>query len=589
MIPQNIRKEHIISALDEIRNKGVPKGRDSKKYKLISDGQPFPPKYVVSLANKYANGEELDPSVFNGGAETNSYLESRGFRVVNVSSPGKPLKISIGPTIIPEQPHEVRKSKHDERCPECKKIVEAMLRKLYGVVESNYKFTVGAHIEDYRGRPFYSDLEKIFTDLQNYRGYKSFVGTSTLPRCDYFIPNPGFLVEFDESQHFTIPRKRALLNYPDSLKLGFFKEKWINLCSKIQATDNDPCYRDEQRAWYDTLRDFLPEIEGLAPTVRLYSKDMRWCSLDPDRRDDVKRFQNLIESRQIGSEGDFIAVVIIESESTGPEDQRQNGPRLNALIEIIERVAEEMNGDGVILLPGGYYSSGEKPGKTEFNKVENEISEVLRTIKQNIIVCLGIDGTVFGTGKERCAHDQLAIAVGKEGITSIGRKFYPTGGEEGVIQLADDHNSLEEGCSRVFVLNGVSYYLAVCYDVFGIKHQALANPGVNVVLDLIHSFFPVGEGPSGVSLFTRHGIAGASRQWDCPIFGTAVFFNRNVPEDWPSGMYWNQGSKNTKQFSYTDNPIKEFNSWEHKIPTISVFPEGKALIKLYSIQDSMMK
>ncbi len=29
-------------------------------------------------------------------------------------------------------------------------------------------------------------------------------------------------------------------------------------CDRVHARDNEPCYRDEQRAWYDTLRDILP-------------------------------------------------------------------------------------------------------------------------------------------------------------------------------------------------------------------------------------------------------------------------------------------------------------------------------------------
>jgi hypothetical protein len=55
------------------------------------------------------------------------------------------------------------------------------------------------------------------------------------------------------------------------LELGFDKKRWIRLCETIGAKDNDPPYRDEQRAWYDTLRDFLPSIRGLKPTIRLHS------------------------------------------------------------------------------------------------------------------------------------------------------------------------------------------------------------------------------------------------------------------------------------------------------------------------------
>lgn len=45
-----------------------------------------------------------------------------------------------------------------------------------------------------------------------------------------------------------------------------------------------------------------------------------------------------------------------------------------------------------------------------------------------------------------------------------------------------------------------------------------------------------GYGPSGDVDFARKGFAGASQQWDCPVFGTAVFFDRAIPENWPTGV-----------------------------------------------------
>ena len=44
-----------------------------------------------------------------------------------------------------------------------------------------------------------------------------------LAGCDYWVPDPGFIVEFDESQHFTSPRKRALSVYADTAPLGFLR------------------------------------------------------------------------------------------------------------------------------------------------------------------------------------------------------------------------------------------------------------------------------------------------------------------------------------------------------------------------------
>jgi hypothetical protein len=72
MIPKNIDEDHIFSAIREIDKKGIPKSRKSKRFQLLYNGKYYPPKYVISLANKYANRMELEPSEFSGGQETNS-------------------------------------------------------------------------------------------------------------------------------------------------------------------------------------------------------------------------------------------------------------------------------------------------------------------------------------------------------------------------------------------------------------------------------------------------------------------------------------------------------------------------------------
>ena len=94
--------------------------------------------------------------------------------------------------------------------------------------------------------------------------------------------------------------------YPEELTLGFDRSKWIALCERIHARDNDPLYRDEQRAWYDTLRDFLPSLQNLQPTVRLYAKDCTWCSFDPHSPEDVKKFEAVLKGTHKNWEIEFI-------------------------------------------------------------------------------------------------------------------------------------------------------------------------------------------------------------------------------------------------------------------------------------------
>ena len=153
------------------------------------------------------------------------------------------------------------------------------------------------HVSEYEETFVFSTLQNVVKRLEEYRGFRfeEFVKAKTLAPCDFWVPDPGFIVEFDERQHFTIPRKLALSMYPAVQPLGFSQERWIALCEHHMATDNDPPYRDEQRAWYDTLRDLIPLLHGYRPTVRLYPCDLTWCSLDPESSDDRQYFLDALQ------------------------------------------------------------------------------------------------------------------------------------------------------------------------------------------------------------------------------------------------------------------------------------------------------
>jgi hypothetical protein len=227
MIPKNITKEHVAEAIKEINASKLEfQRRKSRKYFLIVDDKEYPPKYVLSLANKYANGHELNPEFFSGGNETNTFLEKLGFKVIESSlSPKASSLVSL-------QKSHPKKSQasHTERCPNCKKTIEQMLRKMFSDVKVNHSFDLGSLGEEFAATPFGRDINRIFTSLQKYRGHNNFVRAKKLPPCDFFIPSPGFIVEFDESQHFTWSRAISLENYPDNLPLGFPLKRWIDIC-----------------------------------------------------------------------------------------------------------------------------------------------------------------------------------------------------------------------------------------------------------------------------------------------------------------------------------------------------------------------
>ncbi len=83
-IPKNILREHVLKAIKEIDERGVEKGRESKTWILVYNGQEYPTKYVISLANKYANGEPLDSPLFTT-QQARRYLKKLGFKVIKIA------------------------------------------------------------------------------------------------------------------------------------------------------------------------------------------------------------------------------------------------------------------------------------------------------------------------------------------------------------------------------------------------------------------------------------------------------------------------------------------------------------------------
>ena len=282
MIPSFITKTHILEAMRRIIQEGVPTKKESKLYCVVKDGLHFPPKHTIAVAHQVATGRCLSSNQFAGGREANNFLKNHGFHIVRCG--GSCTDSSDPITFLP--------TGHSERCSECKIRVLELLENIYGTCLVNHKFFWRTHLSSYAGTPIHSALQRVAAILEKYRGFgfEDFVRTKTLPPCDYWVPDPGFIVEFDESQHFTNPRKLALSAYPGDQPLGFSREHWVKLCEQHDAKDNDPPYRDEQRAWYDTLRDLAPPLHGCRPTVRLHALDSPWCSLDANSSSDRRRF-----------------------------------------------------------------------------------------------------------------------------------------------------------------------------------------------------------------------------------------------------------------------------------------------------------
>ena len=196
-----------------------------------------------------------------------------------------------------------RTSRHSERCHACKVRVAQLLERIYGHCELDHSFGWRTGLADYEQTSIDGTLREVARALERHRGFAigEFVRSRLLARCDYWVPDPGCIVEFDESQHFTASRRLALSVFADMPQLGFSAKRWMGLCDHHNARDNDPPFRDEQRAWYDTLRDLVPLINGMEPTARLYARDEVWCALDPDSPKDQEHFLGLLHRERTPS------------------------------------------------------------------------------------------------------------------------------------------------------------------------------------------------------------------------------------------------------------------------------------------------
>jgi len=260
----------------------------------------------------------------------------------------------------------------------------------------------------------------------------------------------------------------------------------------------------------------------------------------------------------------WIATVLIESnEQYGHTDNKQ---RLKLLLKILKETSSQNQGSGIILFPAGYFQTSRFKPSARYHQFVNPIKRALKkTRNRRIVVVFGVDGRNASKRRFPIFKDQIALAVDQNGIATEARKYHPTTGEKSTAVVAKNYLVKENGKPRTLELNGKRFYLAVCYDLYGIRQRSLQNPGVDGVLNLIHQFTARCQceteickcgSASGDVYWAKNGMVGASMKWNCPIYGSVVFFNRKIPERWPSGVLVKGSVKNTKTWRYEENQIR---------------------------------
>lgn len=212
----------------------------------------------------------------------------------------------------------------------------------------------------------------------------------------------------------------------------------------------------------------------------------------------------------------WVCTVVLESSAS---DFRSNQSRMDTMRELLPCLVDSgQSEDVVILFPGGWLSAP-KDATDVIRRAEACVRDGLAGTADRTVVCLGVDG--------RNGRDQLGVAIGRDGVKAIARRFYPHEDDRELVEFAESHTALERGFRRTFTLGDKTFYLSVCYDVYGIRKKELPKPrgGVDAILEMIHRFGPE---QGGDRYYASNGLAWGSKWWNCPAFGSAVFYQRRV-------------------------------------------------------------
>ena len=83
-IPKDIKRHHVISAIDALRAAGSGGAETARKYELVFDGSAYAPKRVLEVAAEHATGKRLPLTDFRGGdgaGQANRVLRDLGFEI----------------------------------------------------------------------------------------------------------------------------------------------------------------------------------------------------------------------------------------------------------------------------------------------------------------------------------------------------------------------------------------------------------------------------------------------------------------------------------------------------------------------------
>jgi hypothetical protein len=301
-----------------------------------------------------------------------------------------------------------------------------------------------------------------------------------------------------------------------------------------------------------------------------------------------------------------LSVVTVVLECNDDKKSPTNSQREKTFKNVIKGVIDKFGKVDIILFPARFYMIDEKiPEEKQEQEEEQLITGVrnkLQELDTDTFVCLGIDIGEKGEPNNK----QFAYAINRKKVEAKGRKFALDPDEKEIEKdkpgtyknlIAKHYNDEEmhkEAGKKVlkerfFMCKGIRFYLAVCYDVFGIQDTKREDIKKiksfdATILSLVHHFNKSGKG-SGSVYFATKGFGGASLKWGCYVFGAAVFFDGGDHTNWPSGFKCidDKSITSSQDISYKHNELENKATPHSILPTDKSNPET-AVCYLYNVE-----
>ncbi|WP_203418350.1 McrB family protein [Flavobacterium sharifuzzamanii] len=327
-----ITKEHILSAIKEIDQNGIPTSRQSSTYDLIYENKFYPPKLIISIANRFATGTELDPNTFAGGLDTPAFqlLENEGFKIITKSKNKLASITNFISLIIPLKNHLknstsiTRDFTISEHKPKAKWVWISDAVNVIGDYNCHYeiiergdnvkneikKVSVEIHFEDKFKKNYFDKLKDILPN-NTYRNDKHRPGISISYKDSFSYDDPDLLnkiedalLYFEENLGDTIRKIKTEMNKinvkekfikwfveNDGKATNYFSQQFSSNLDRLKTEINqyEEVYKNDFNAelFVIEIKNYKRQIEVIKSNI--YNKSLSFAKYSKEKSNDRPR------------------------------------------------------------------------------------------------------------------------------------------------------------------------------------------------------------------------------------------------------------------------------------------------------------